>query len=89
MLPTRHFNYIRMQTYVFIFLMATTAVGAWKAAYTNEFSISLIWCALNTLVFGSFIFVALKESRQLKKEMGRAVRLRKNQLLQEPKGVAY
>lgn len=83
------FNYIRMQTYVFIFLMATTAVGAWKAAYTNEFSISLIWCALNTLVFGSFIFVALKESRQLKKEMGRAVRLRKNQLLQEPKGVAY
>jgi hypothetical protein len=62
------FNYIRMQTYVFAFLAVTTVVGIWKALYTDEFSISLVWCALNTLVFGSFVFVAIRESMQLSRE---------------------
>ena len=58
------FNYIRMQVYIFVFLFATTSVGIWKSVYTNEFSVSIAWCALNTFVFGYFVAVALNESRQ-------------------------
>lgn len=62
------FNYIRIQSYIFTFLVITTAVGLWKSIYTNEFSVSLAWCALNTFIFGCFVFVAIKESRQMRKE---------------------
>lgn len=56
------FNYIRVQTYVFVFLLLTTIVGIWKSIYTQEFSVSIAWCALNTFVFGYFTFVAVKEA---------------------------
>jgi cellulose synthase (UDP-forming) len=56
------FNYIKIQTYLFIFLFLTTMVGVWKSLYTQEFSISIIWCGLNALIFGCFIFIALRES---------------------------
>lgn len=61
------FNYIRMQTYIFIFLLLTTVVGLWKSIYTNEFSVSIAWCALNTYIFGYFIFVALRESSSMRR----------------------
>jgi cellulose synthase (UDP-forming) len=62
------FNYIRMQVYIFIFLLLTTAVGTIKALYTQEFSISLAWNALNTFVFGYFICMASVEGRVLKRQ---------------------
>jgi len=61
------FNYIRIQTYIFIFLLLTTVVGVWKSIYTNEFSVSIAWCALNTYIFGYFIFVAMRESSQMRR----------------------
>ncbi len=61
------FNYIRFQVYVFLFLLLTTAVGVWKAWYTSEFSISLIWNGLNTLVFAYIVAVGLHEKRQLRR----------------------
>jgi cellulose synthase (UDP-forming) len=61
------FNYIRMQTYIFIFLFLTTIVGIWKSVYTSEFSVSIAWCVLNTYVFGYFIFIAVRESSQMRR----------------------
>lgn len=83
------FNYIRMQTYVFAFLAVTTVVGIWKALYTDEFSISLVWCALNTLVFGSFVFVAIRESMQLSREAKAVKKLAAVQPLKSAKGASY
>ncbi len=61
------FNYVRIQVYVFVFLLLTSIVGLIKGFYTDQFSISLAWNALNTFVFGYFIFMAFGESRQLKR----------------------
>ncbi len=61
------FNYIRAQVYVFIFLFMTTIVGVWKSIYTQEFSVSIIWSALNAFVFGFFTYVAIKESMAMRR----------------------
>jgi cellulose synthase (UDP-forming) len=62
------FNYVRIQVYVFVFLLLTSIVGAIKALYTDQLSISLVWNALNTFVFGYFVFMAFSEGRELKKQ---------------------
>jgi cellulose synthase (UDP-forming) len=62
------FNYVRMQVYVYLFLLLTTFVGAVKALYTNEFSISLAWNAINTIVFGYFVWIAHAEARTLRRQ---------------------
>ena len=59
------FNYIRAQTYVFIFLLIATSVGIWKSIYTMEFSVSIAWSALNTVIFGVFLVVAFRERSRL------------------------
>lgn len=74
------FNYVRMQTYIFVFLTLTTATGIWKSLYTHEFSVSIIWCGLNTLVLGYFVSVAIRESysmnrRAKKRSSNRAPKL--------------
>lgn len=61
------FNYIRAQVYIFIFLFLTSIVGVWKAFYTNELSISLVWNLFNTIVFGYFVYIAITEARILKR----------------------
>jgi cellulose synthase (UDP-forming) len=61
------FNYIIPQVLVFIFLLGTSAVGYWKANYTHEFSLSLFWNAVNTVVLGSFVFEAFREGRRLRR----------------------
>lgn len=63
------FNYIRMQTYIFLFLLVTLIVGIWKSLYTREFSISIAWCALNVFIFGVFMFVALRESHAMRRPL--------------------
>lgn len=57
------FNYMRVQAYVFIILLFSTIVGIWKSIYTLEFSVSIVWAAINTAVFGVFVLVAVNESR--------------------------
>jgi cellulose synthase (UDP-forming) len=71
------FNYIRMQTYIFIFLLLTTIVGIWKSLYTSEFSVSILWSLLNTYVFGCFIFVALRESSRMRHKINERQFIRK------------
>jgi len=56
------FNYIRPQAYIFVFLLLTFFVGVWKSIYTQEFSVSIAWSALNAFIFGIFMVVALRES---------------------------
>lgn len=61
------FNYIQVQCYVFLFLFLTSIVGIWKIFYTHEFSISVVWSVATTLVFGYFIFAALREAGVLRR----------------------
>lgn len=77
------FNYIRVQTYLFIFLAITTVTGIWKSQYTSEFSVSIIWCMLNTLVFGSFVVVGLVEARQRRRVTAQTYRPHENQSLNQ------
>jgi len=65
------FNYVRIQVYVFVFLLLTSIVGAFKAVYTDEFSISLAWNALNTFIFGYFVFMATQEAHGLRRQQKR------------------
>lgn len=61
------FNYIRIQTYIFIFLLLTFVVGVWKSVYTSEFSVSIAWSALNAFIFGYFVIVAMRESSSMRR----------------------
>jgi cellulose synthase (UDP-forming) len=65
------FNYVRMQIYIFLFLLLTSLVGFVKSAYTDSYSISLAWNILNTIVFGYFAHAALMESSRLRRERRR------------------
>jgi cellulose synthase (UDP-forming) len=81
------FNYVRVQVYIFLFLFLTTIIGIAKAAYTDEFSISLAWNGLNTIVFGYFVREAMREARILRKE-SRHEGEKMEQRLQVSKGTA-
>lgn len=61
------FNYVRIQVYIFIFLLLTSIVGVVKAVYVQSFSIALLWNFLNTIVFGYFAYAAWEEAKTLKK----------------------
>lgn len=60
------FNYIRAQAYIFLFLLITFGAGVWKSWYTQEFSVSIAWSALNAFIFGTFMVVALRESNAMR-----------------------
>src|SRR5690606_10967272 len=60
------FNYIQAKCQVFLFLLLTSTIGVWKALYTSEFSISVAWSLVTTLIFGYFVWAALKESHLLR-----------------------
>lgn len=62
------FNYIRTQTYLFLLLSMTTAIGVWKILYTDEFSISVVWAGVLSVLLGYFVFAALREGHSLRKE---------------------
>ncbi len=57
------YNYTFPQVLVFVFLLLTTVVGAWKAEVTGSFNVALVWNALNTIVLGIFLTVAHREAR--------------------------
>ena len=48
---------------VFVFLLLTTVVGAWKAHVTGSFNVALAWNGLNTIVLGMFLTVTYREAR--------------------------
>ncbi len=57
------FNFTFPQVLVFLFLLLTTVVGAWKAEVTGTFNVALVWNALNTVVLGSFLTITYREAR--------------------------
>jgi cellulose synthase (UDP-forming) len=57
------FNYTFPQVLVFVFLLLTTVVGAWKAEVTGSFNVALAWNALNTIVLGIFVTITYREAR--------------------------
>jgi cellulose synthase (UDP-forming) len=61
---TSPFTFIVPQVLTFVFLALTTVVGSWKLAVTGEFSLALLWNALNTAVLGAFVLTAFQESRR-------------------------
>jgi cellulose synthase (UDP-forming) len=65
------FNYVRIQVYVFLFLLLTSVVGTTKSIYSDSFSISLAWNIINTGVFTYFTRAAWHEGRMLRKERKR------------------
>ena len=86
------FNYVRVQVYVFLFLLLTSFVGIAKSVYTDQFSISLAWNALNTFVFGYFVVMARAEGRVMRAQRKAAKRrsrdLAKADKLVRSKGIA-
>ncbi|MES2876299.1 MAG: glycosyltransferase [Patescibacteria group bacterium] len=62
------FNYIRIQTYTFIFLLLTSVVGIWKIYYTSEFTIAVVWNVIMTVIFGYFMIAAFREAHELRRE---------------------
>jgi cellulose synthase (UDP-forming) len=72
------FNYIRMQTYFFLLMLLTTIVGIWKVFYTDEFSISVVWAAVLSLILGYFVFAAIREAHILRRESRAEGRRRKS-----------
>ncbi len=65
-------NYIIPQVLFFVFLLGTTAVGVWKVNYTGVLSLSLFWNGINTLVLGTFVYIAVRETRRLKRAMNQS-----------------
>ena len=61
--PDSPFNYTFAQAMVFVFLLLTTVVGAWKAQVTGSFNVALAWNGLNTIVLGIFLTVTYREAR--------------------------
>jgi cellulose synthase (UDP-forming) len=60
------FNYIFPQLFIFLGLVFTSLVGIWKTYYYQDVSLSLFWCLLNTVVFGIFIVIALREEKRIR-----------------------
>lgn len=61
-------NYIFPQLFIFLGLLFTSIVGAWKVYYYQAISLSLFWCILNTAVFGIFIAITLREQKRIQKQ---------------------
>ena len=57
------YAFIVPQLLILLFLALTTVVGMWKVLMTQEVALSLIWNALNTLVFATFVGAAWRERR--------------------------
>lgn len=76
------YNYTFPQVLVFVFLLLTTVVGAWKAYVTGSFNVALAWNALNTIVLGIFLSVTHREARTaraVRREMRRTGRRARRQ----------
>jgi len=74
------FGYMIPQLSILMFLVAASGVGIWKAYYYETISISLLWCLLNTVIFGSFFLFALREHRHAKK-INKAERTERRRLI--------
>lgn len=61
------FSFIVPQVLIFGFLVIISGVGIWKTIYTGSLSLSLFWNLLNTVIFGTFLIIARRESRIIRR----------------------
>ncbi|MGN6444496.1 glycosyltransferase [Amnibacterium sp.] len=69
------FNYIVPQMLTFLFLAITSAVGLWRDLDNGVFTLASAWNITNTLIIGSFLGFAARESARMKREVRVARRL--------------
>ncbi|MCL3859693.1 glycosyltransferase family 2 protein [Actinotalea sp. K2] len=55
------FNFILPQVLVFVFLLLTSLVGAWRDLDAGAITLALAWNITNTLILGAFMVTALRE----------------------------
>ena len=70
------YAFIVPQLLILLFLALTTVAGTWKVLMTQEVALSLVWNALNTLVFATFVSAAWRESRRARRARGTDQRAR-------------
>ena len=63
------FNYVVPQMLVFLFMVLTSAVGVWRDLDNGVVTLASAWSITNTLIVGSFLTFAARESRSLKREV--------------------
>ena len=60
------FNFITAQVLFFVFLLLTSFVAIWRDADNGVITLATAWNVTNTVILGSFIVAAFRESRVLK-----------------------
>ncbi|WP_084635185.1 glycosyltransferase family 2 protein [Propionicicella superfundia] len=70
------FTFIGPQVLVFVFLVWTSVVGAWRDWNMQQVNIATLWCVTNSIVIGGFIATAFAEdaaARRSRTEPGATV----------------
>ncbi len=62
------FNFIRMQVWVFVFLVFTSIVSIWRDHNMDQFNIATFWSVVNMLIVGAFVVTAFKENRDARRD---------------------
>jgi cellulose synthase (UDP-forming) len=62
------FNFILPQVLFFAFLLLTSVVAIWRDQQNGVVTLATVWNLLNTLILLSFLVVAAREGRRLKRE---------------------
>ncbi|MDN6566777.1 MAG: glycosyltransferase [Actinomyces sp.] len=61
---TSPFAHIVPQILTAVFLLLTSAVGAWKLGHTTDGALALVWYGVNTVIFLGFFLQAFAEGRR-------------------------
>ena len=62
------FNFLTLQVVTFVILLATTAVGVWRDVLNSQIAIATIWSAINAIILGAFLIVAMVEAHRLRRD---------------------
>ena len=60
------FNFILPQVLTFVFLALTSVVAIWRDMLPSQLSIATVWNVTNTLILGTFMVVAFRESWRIR-----------------------
>jgi len=66
---TSPFNFMIPQVLFFVFLLLTSFVAVWRDVSNGVPTLAMAWNVTNTLILGSFVVAALRESRRLRREV--------------------
>ena len=68
------FNFMVAQVLFFVFLLLTSFVAIWRDADNGVITLATAWNVTNTVILGSFIVAASRESRMMKARRRQALR---------------